>query len=415
LLSVDARLDNVTHTLVGALLGEAASRTAHGAANDVRGRVRRSMFMAVMIVGSNLPDSDLLYSLGDESRLSYLLEHRGHTHTVIGALVGSALILVACALWERWKRIELSGLEWLWLTGLAMLAPLLHVAMDALNTYGVHPWWPIDNRWYYGDSVFIVEPLFWASAASLVFLLRSLLARGLVVLCLSAAVYLAFTTGIVNAGSITLYCALALAMLAVGRYARPRVALSAGLGAALVISVGFDIAHRHALDRVDQDGSPRFPGWRTLDRVMTPLPMNPLCWEVILVQAQGERYALRRAVTSVVPSLGCPSLGAGTRITAPLQRVEVPDTTYLRWRGEIVGSRERLRELAAASCEVNALLRFARAPWYQEAGARRVIGDLRYDREPELGFAELDLALPPRCPSYVPPWVAPRMDLLRQP
>ena len=413
MLLLESRLDNVTHSLVGALLGEAASRTAP-AANDPRGRVRRSLFMAVMIVGSNLPDTDLLYSLGDENKLSYLLEHRGHTHTVIGALVGSALMLVACALWERWKRIELSGRDWLWLTGLAMLAPLLHVAMDALNTYGVHPWWPIDNRWYYGDAVFIVEPLFWASAASLVFLLRSYVARGLVALCLLAAVYLAVTTGIVKSGSIALYCALALVMLAVGRYARPGVALSAGVGAAVVISIGFAIAQRQALERVDADGSSRFPEWITLDRVMTPLPMNPLCWEVILLQTQGERYALRRALTSVVPSLDCPRLGAG-RITAPLQQVAMPDTPHLRWRGELVGSRERLRALAAASCEVAALLRFARAPWYQESGARILIGDLRYDRERELGFAELDLASSPRCPSYVPPWVAPRDDLLRQP
>ena len=65
-----------------------------------------------------------------------------------------------------------------------------------------------------------------------------------------------------------------------------------------------------------------------------------------------------------------------------------------------------------AACEVAALLRFARAPWFQD-GEPRTAGDLRYDHEPELGFAELALAQPPRCPAYVPPWTPPRADLLR--
>jgi inner membrane protein len=33
--------------------------------------------------------------------------------------------------------------------------------MDSLNVYGVHPLWPFDPNWYYGDLVFIVEPVFW--------------------------------------------------------------------------------------------------------------------------------------------------------------------------------------------------------------------------------------------------------------
>ena len=36
-----------------------------------------------------------------------------------------------------------------------MCGTLLHLGMDFLNSYGVHPFWPIQNRWVYGDSVFI--------------------------------------------------------------------------------------------------------------------------------------------------------------------------------------------------------------------------------------------------------------------
>jgi inner membrane protein len=40
---------------------------------------------------------------------------------------------------------------------------LLHIGMDYLNVYGVHPFYPFDNRWLYGDLVFIVEPAFWVA------------------------------------------------------------------------------------------------------------------------------------------------------------------------------------------------------------------------------------------------------------
>ena len=405
------RLDNVTHTLVGALLGEAASRTAP-AIPDPGASIRRTLFMAVMIVGSNLPDSDLLYSLGSDDKLAYLLEHRGHTHTVIGALAGSVVLLVLCAIWQRLRGTSLSVRDWTRLGALALLAPLLHVAMDALNTYGVHPWWPVDNRWLYGDSVFIVEPLFWASAAPLAFLLRSYVARGLVVLALVVALYLALTTGLVMFGSIAVYCVVAVTMLAVGGLTRPNVALCAAIGACLLVSGVFGLAHRQAIARVDVETGAAFPGWTTLDRVLSPLPMNPLCWELILVQEDGDRYALRRAIASTVPSLQCPTLGGDRSITAPLRTVSVSDTPFVRWGGEIVESRERLRALAATSCEVAAFLRFARTPWLSESSQRRLIGDLRFDREPGLGFAELDLARPSSCPAYVPPWLPPRTDLL---
>ena len=406
-------MDNVTHTLVGALLGETASRIAPNATSDRHAVVRRTMFLTVMVVGSNLPDSDLLYSLGSDDKLRYLLEHRGHTHTVVGGLIASVVMLVGCRLWQRMRGASLTSRDWLWLTVLAFIAPLLHIGMDALNTYGVHPWWPVDNRWFYGDSIFIVEPLFWAAAAPLVFLLKRYVSRGLVVLCLLAALYLAFRTGIVVVASVVSYCVLAVTMLALGRRARPRTALLAALGVCVAISMMFAIAGRQAVARVDA-AAENLSGWRTLDRVLTPLPMNPLCWEVILVQEQGDRYALRRAVASITPSLQCPRLGGDQPITAPLREIAAPGTPFVVWRGEIVASRQQVRRLTETSCEVAAFLRFARAPWFSDSPQGRLVGDLRFDREPELGFAELDLTRSAGCPSYVPPWTPPRQDLIAE-
>lgn len=45
--------------------------------------------------------------------------------------------------------------------------------MDSLNSYGVHPYWPVRNRWFCGDAVYIVEPLYWAATASLLGVVRA--------------------------------------------------------------------------------------------------------------------------------------------------------------------------------------------------------------------------------------------------
>jgi inner membrane protein len=60
-------------------------------------------------------------------------------------------------------------------------------------------------------------------------------------------------------------------------------------------------------------------------------------------------------------------------------------------------------------------MRFIRVPWLAAVGPDLVLGDLRYDREKGLGFAEVALHDPPGpCPRLVPDWRPPRDDLLRR-
>ena len=70
-------------------------------------------------------------------------------------------------------------------------------ALDFTNSYGVHPFWPVDNRWYYGDAVFIVEPLLWACSAPLLFTLRSKVTRALVAVVLVVGIGLSWASGLV--------------------------------------------------------------------------------------------------------------------------------------------------------------------------------------------------------------------------
>ncbi len=61
---------------------------------------------------------------------------------------------------------------------MALAGRLSHLALDYTNSYGVHPFWPIENSWYNGDAVFIVEPWVWiAGLAPLLLLARRMTGR----------------------------------------------------------------------------------------------------------------------------------------------------------------------------------------------------------------------------------------------
>jgi inner membrane protein len=410
-------VDNLTHTLVGALVGETIARAASASASTLGRDVRRDLIVGAMAIGGNLPDLDFLYSAVYGGKLDYLLHHRGHTHTIIGAVLTGALLWLALMLWVRKEQRSANRTDRVVLFATALLAPSLHVAMDYANNYGVHPFWPLDNRWYYGDSVFIIEPLLWAACAPLVFTFRSLLARSVVLLTLAAGVALAFFSGMVPAPNASLLAALTLALLLLARYARPIIGLGSGVALWLGTTFMFATMSETAAAHVDAAAARRFPGEALIERVVTPMPVNPLCWEVILIQRAQDSVFLRRAMLSLSPASlsaeGCRSRSLDVETTVPLRDVEIADDAQLKWYGQTSFSRKRLTQLAALDCRVAAFLQFARAPWLAATPAGTVLGDMRYDREPDLGFAEIALDdAAHACPRHVPPWIPPRTDFL---
>jgi inner membrane protein len=60
-------------------------------------------------------------------------------------------------------------------------------------------------------------------------------------------------------------------------------------------------------------------------------------------------------------------------------------------------------------------MRFIRAPYVAPAPGGWILGDLRYDRERGLGFAEIAIERGRvSCPAFVPAWTPPRADLLEE-
>jgi inner membrane protein len=433
-------MDNVTHTMIGLIAGEAAFEHSRredrnaGAPSELPARVRRTALIAVAIAGSNLPDMDLLWSFrgGSANHLTYMLEHRGYTHTILGC-AALALLLYACAeIWLRRRRFELSALDRALLLGTAIVTTALHLAMDYLNSYGVHPFWPADNRWRYGDSVFIVEPLYWLAAAPLFWRLESRLSRVLYLAAIAAVVAVGLATQFLSAASCAVV-AIGTGALVMMRRRMPAAAASRlSVGLALCVTLVFVTAGQIAAHRAMRLTTSLFPAnradaGRALDHVLTPMPANPLCWDLWLLGEKGNRYIARRAVLSIVPAMesarACPvSLGAHTATLAP---VSGEDSEGIRWLGEYQIAVPELLHYATVTCDANAFMQFARAP-FAHAGPEVLLGDLRFDHGKERGSFEIRAEHPRtvspaaendeppshlNCPRAAP-WIAPRADLL---
>lgn len=432
-------MENLSHTLIGLAAGEAFARCtpAEESASGLPQQVRRSLFVTLATIGGNAPDLDLAWSYGwPDRKLGYMLQHRGYTHTVLGCLVLAGLLYAGAEWWLRRRGLTPSRRDRIHLLAVAIVATLLHLGMDALNSYGVHPFWPFENHWLYGDSIFIAEPLFWLASAPLISLARSRLARCLI----GVAVILALGISIwVHSGSLPWVACLATVTLAlgvVGQRASPRTAALTSVAAmTLVAGVGL-ICGTVAARRIDDIAGSGFPGYRMLDHVLTPTLTQPLCWDAFVLASQGDRYVIRHAVLSIAPILvtavQCAALAPQTRPASapgepvaprervplrsgtpapPKSRVDARDSASIFWLSEYSMSRAQLVGLVEEHCEAAALMQFARAPFAFRYGRTWFIGDLRFERG--AGFQiEVGDGSAARCSIRVP-WVPPRLDLLR--
>lgn len=163
-------MDPLAHTLVGATLAE----------TGLKKTTRYAVF--TLIVGANLPDIDgIVNVLGHDASFEH---RRGWTHGIL-AMVFLPLIFTGLIwLWDRYrtklrKRKHSGNLQqnqheassrthWLWLIGLSYLAIWSHPLLDWLNTYGVRLLMPFDERWFYGDTLFIIDPWLWLMSAAAV-------------------------------------------------------------------------------------------------------------------------------------------------------------------------------------------------------------------------------------------------------
>ena len=147
-------MDNITHTLAGALLGE-------------MGLKRRSRFaFAACLLGANAPDIDVFVPLAFP--VDGIEFHRGPLHAIFAWPFLAAGIVAILWLVDRLKPRAPDTLPFRpgALFVVAFLAVLTHPFLDWLTTYAIALFAPVSWHWYSGDAIFIVDWVYWLLMAT---------------------------------------------------------------------------------------------------------------------------------------------------------------------------------------------------------------------------------------------------------
>jgi len=140
-------MDNVCHSLAGAAIAQAG----------FAGRFPRATLLCVL--GANIPDVDAFTYVWAKP-LTALQFRRGWTHGVPALLIWTLLLAAAFWWWNRRSRTpsaELGDKRFQPVLTAAACAVFSHTSLDWLNNYGVRWLVPFSERWFYGDTLFIVD------------------------------------------------------------------------------------------------------------------------------------------------------------------------------------------------------------------------------------------------------------------
>ena len=369
-------MDPVAHTLVGATLAETALRR------------KTPLATATLLIGVNLPDVDwcIAQLYGRDFSLGF---RRGWTHGILALIILPILLALAIYLFDHVfrRRSRPTAPRALLgpLVGLACLSVFSHSALDWLNNYGVRLLMPFDGRWFYGDTLFIIDPWIWllAGVSPVLAHTRTPLSVGMWIL-----LGLAMTLLIVDADLVPtmvmvvwivgLTAIVTVRVLGLFRNHLPRVAMICGALAVTYI-VGMMsctwIARRQAKNWLGEQGvSPN----EIIGLMAAPLPANPFVRDVIVVTSS-RYYFLEIDWLS----------HKRVRVSAPSRPNGPPSPTV---------------QAALNSLSIQGMRRWLRFPSYEVETIgdiyRVIIHDLRYSRMQRTGIGtavvELDQNLEPR-------------------
>jgi len=286
-------MDNLTHSFIGLAASKAGlERLSPGTTT-------------LCLLAANAPDSDILTLIF--GRWTYLQNHRGITHSIVGTL-GLALALplvfyLIDLLLARARsvapRVSLRGL---------LLASIIvsatHPLMDWTNNYGVRFLLPWNPRWFYGDLVFIIDPFLWIILGGAAFLLTSqskgkIVNWSIIALITSYLVFFGPTNrgGLTNAWWLRVLWILALISLLIlfkqqaGRRWGRKIPLTAFAIVACYLA-GLFAVHTVAVRRaqIEALGIAAENHERVIKVAAMPTLSNPLQW---LVAMESERAAYR--------------------------------------------------------------------------------------------------------------------------
>ncbi|MFQ6047082.1 MAG: metal-dependent hydrolase, partial [Gemmatimonadales bacterium] len=117
---------------------------------------------------ANAPDIDVLAYLWDPTTALWF--RRGVTHGILAVGLLPLVVTAVMLAWDRLVRrrggrVPERPIVVSQLLLLSFLGVLTHPFLDFLNTYGMRWLMPFSSRWFYGDTLFIVDPWVWGILA----------------------------------------------------------------------------------------------------------------------------------------------------------------------------------------------------------------------------------------------------------
>jgi inner membrane protein len=281
-------LDPVTHTMVGAAVAAAGWRR------------RTALATPVAIIAANIPDVDIVTAEAGE--YASLALRRGWTHGPPAILIGALAAVGIVLLWDRIRRRRRpdgtnAGHD-MWdgedrtprvepraLLALSLIAALTHPVLDWMNTYGIRFLMPFDRTWYYGDSLFIIDPWLWLLLAVPLFLIHSgsrsaMIAWAALASVMTAVVvstgFVPFAAKVVWSAALAAALVLKVALRTVG----PRAIARTGIAAA-ALYVAAMVASSSAAERVVHSAAQN-AGIEVERLMVAPRPARPLHAEIVI-------------------------------------------------------------------------------------------------------------------------------------
>lgn len=161
-------MDPLAHTLFGASMAEAGLKR------------KTALATATLIIGANIPDLDAIAMFVSSDFALYV--RRGWTHGILALIIWPFLLtglmlgidgLIQRRNQRRSRKRSGPPMKPSTLLSLAFISVWSHPLLDLLNTYGIRLLMPFSDTWFYGDTLFIIDPWFWLLAGAGVVLARS--------------------------------------------------------------------------------------------------------------------------------------------------------------------------------------------------------------------------------------------------
>ncbi|MGZ3883442.1 MAG: metal-dependent hydrolase [Bacteroidia bacterium] len=175
-------MDTLTHTVLGACMGEA-----------IAGKQLGKKAMLIGALANNLPDVDVVSTLWC-TEAQELLAHRGITHSLLFNTI--CTVFLAYVLRQRFKGYDITLLKWMVLAGSGLFT---HIFIDAFTSYGTGWFEPFNHARVSFNTMFILDPFFMLpvlAGAVLLLILKAISAKRKAVAALSltlSVLYVLFT------------------------------------------------------------------------------------------------------------------------------------------------------------------------------------------------------------------------------